>query len=334
MILVTGGTGLVGAHLLYKLTNQNEKVRAIYRSDHKVELVKKMFASLKGDFETQFNSIEWVKADILDVPALIDAFYGVSRVYHCAAFVSFEPNKYQLLRRTNIDGTANIVNLCLSEKINKLCYVSSIATLGSELDPNKALSEETIWNPEEDNNAYAITKYGAEMEVWRGTQEGLNAVIVNPGVILGAGFWENGTGRLFVKAKKGFSFYTSGNIALVGVEDVVSIMITLMQSDIKSERFVLVAEHWSYKYFLNRLAEVVEGKGPNKLASNLVLSFGWRLDWLKTKLTGAKRQLTHNLVKTLSTNTQYNSDKIKTALKFNFKAVDDVVSEIGTHYLK
>lgn len=333
MILVTGGTGLVGAHLLYKLANQKEKVRAIYRSEHKLQLVKNVFASLDADFEMLFASIEWVKADILDIPALLEAFLGVKYVYHSAAFVSFEPNKYHLLRRTNIDGTANVVNLCLSENVEKLCYVSSIATLGSELN-NKPVNEETIWDPEADNNAYAITKYGAEMEVWRGTQEGLDAVIVNPGVILGAGFWDNGTGNLFKKAKKGFPFYTSGTIALVTVDDVVKVMIDLMQSDIKNERFVLVAEHWTYKKFLEAVATAVNGKPPKKLAPNWLLNIGWQLDWFKTKLTGMRRQLTRNLVRTLSTDTQYNSDKIKTALNFKFKAVDDVICETGRLYLK
>ncbi|WP_405294997.1 NAD-dependent epimerase/dehydratase family protein [Algibacter sp. Ld11] len=333
MILVTGGTGLVGAHLLYKLANQKEKVRAIYRSEHKLQLVKNVFASLDADFEMLFASIEWVKADILDIPALLEAFLGVKYVYHSAAFVSFEPNKYHLLRRTNIDGTANVVNLCLSENVEKLCYVSSIATLGSELN-NKPVNEETIWDPEADNNAYAITKYGAEMEVWRGTQEGLDAVIVNPGVILGAGFWDNGTGNLFKKAKKGFPFYTSGTIALVTVDDVVKVMIDLMQSDIKNERFVLVAEHWTYKKFLEAVATAVNGKPPKKLAPNWLLNIGWQLDWFKTKLTGMRRQLTRNLVRTLSTDTQYSSDKIKTALNFKFKAVDDVICETGRLYLK
>ncbi|GAL78742.1 dihydroflavonol-4-reductase [Algibacter lectus] len=333
MILVTGGTGLVGAHLLYKLTSQKEKVRAIYRSEYKLQLVKNVFASLDANAEILFATIEWVKADILDVPALIEAFEGIRHVYHSAAFVSFEPNKYHLLRRTNIDGTANIVNLCLSEGVEKLCYVSSIATLGSELN-NKPVSEETIWNPEADNNAYAITKYGAEMEVWRGTQEGLDAVIVNPGVILGSGFWDNGTGNLFKKAKKGFPFYTSGTIALVTVNDVVRAMTTLMNSDIANERFVLVAEHWTYKRFLETLATAVNGKPPKKLAPSWLLNIGWQLDWAKTKLTGMRRQLTRNLVRTLSTDTQYNSDKIKTALNFEFKAVDDIIRETGRLYLK
>ena len=333
MILVTGGTGLVGAHLLYKLISENEKVRAIYRTERKLENTKNVFTFYTDKVDSLFNKIEWIQADLLDIPALSEAFIGVTHVYHCAAFVSFEPDKYQLLRKTNIEGTANIVNLSISNNIEKLCYVSSIATLGSTLN-NTPMSEETNWNPEEDNSVYAITKYGAEMEVWRGTQEGLNAVVINPGVILGAGIWRYGTGSLFKKAKKGLKYYTSGTVGLVAVQDVISIMIALMESDIKNERFVLVAENWTYKNFLQALAKAVNSKIPKKQVTKNLLNFAWRLDWLKYKLTGKRRRLTKHIAKSLTTETHYSSDKIKTALNYKFKAVDDTISSIGSSYPK
>ncbi|GAA4889031.1 NAD-dependent epimerase/dehydratase family protein [Flaviramulus aquimarinus] len=333
MILVTGGTGLVGAHLLYKLINSDEKVRAIYRSEHKLSNVKSVFSCYTDDYESLFNTVEWVQVDILDIPGLSEAFKGVSHVYHCAAFVSFEPDKYQLLRQTNIEGTANIVNLCISNAIEKICYVSSIATLGHESN-NKPITEHTIWNPEDDNNVYAITKYGAEMEVWRATQEGLDAVIVNPGVILGAGIWRYGSGSLFTKAHKGLKHYTSGTVALVTVNDVVSIMIALMNSPITNERFVLVAENWKYKDFLQTLAKSVNTKVPKRLATARLLNIAWKLDWLKHKLTGKRRQLTKHIAKSLDSETDYDSNKIKTALNYKFKAIDKAIFSIGSLYLK
>ncbi|WP_298494205.1 NAD-dependent epimerase/dehydratase family protein [uncultured Algibacter sp.] len=333
MILVTGGTGLVGAHLLYRLVSENKKVRAIYRTERKLENTKSVFSSYSNDYNTLFNTIEWVKSDILDIPSLSDAFIGITKVYHCAAFVSFEPDKYQLLRKTNIEGTANIVNLSISNSIKKLCYVSSIATLGKTLN-NESITEDTNWNPEEDNSVYAITKYGAEIEVWRGTQEGLDAVVVNPGVILGAGIWHYGTGSLFKKAKNGLKYYTSGTVGLVSVDDVVTIMMQLMDSNIINQRFILVAENWTYKDFLQALAKAVKTNPPNKLASSKLLNIGWKLDWLKHKLTGKRRQLTKHIAKSLATKTHYSSDKIKTALNYKFKAVDDTISSIGKHYQK
>ena len=333
MILVTGSTGLVGSHLLYKLANGNEKIRAIYRTERKLAHVKSVFATYTPNYESLFLGIEWVKADLLDIPSLSDAFRDITHVYHCAAFVSFEPDKYKTLRKTNIEGTANIVNLCLSNTISKLCYISSIATIGNTIN-NEEITEETPWNPEDDNNVYAITKYGAEMEVWRATQEGLHVVIVNPGVILGAGIWHYGTGSLFKKAYKGFKYYTSGTIALIAIEDVVSIMITLTKSDIINERFVLVAENWTYKQFLQTLSKSVHVKPPEKMAGSLLLKWAWKLDWLKTKLTGKRRQLTKHIVRSLSTETRHSSNKIKTALNYKFKPIDETIASIGDSYLK
>lgn len=333
MILVTGGTGLVGAHLLYKLAHGKDKLKAIYRTQTSLEHTKNVFSCYTKDYESLFKNIEWVQADLTDIPALSEAFIGITHVYHCAALVSFQPNAYQALRKTNIEGTANIVNLCITNAVQKLCYVSSIATLGSTLN-NSAVNEETDWNPEDDNSIYAITKYGAEMEVWRGTQEGLNAVVVNPGVILGPGIWNSGTGRLFKKADKGLNYYTAGTIALIDVNDVVSIMVTLMHSNINNERFILVAEHCTYKDFLQGLAKAVHAKPPTKQASSKMLNIAWRLDWVKSKLTGKPRQLTKQIAKSLDTTTQYNGDKLKTALNYKFKAVNETIISIGNHYRK
>jgi len=333
MILVTGGTGLVGAHLLYRLVSSDEKVRAIYRTELKLENVKRVFSCYTNNYQQLFDKIEWVKADILDIPALDEALHGIIYVYHCAAFVSFEPDKYQQLRRSNIEGTANVVNLCISNQVKKLCYVSSIATIGNS-PKNEPITEETHWNPEDDNSVYAITKYGAEMEVWRATQEGLDAVIVNPGVILGAGIWRYGSGSLFKKVFHGLNYYTSGSLGLVSVTDVVTIMIQLLKSEKKNERYVLVAENWSYKSFLQTMAKALSVKPPQKLAAPWLLQIGWRLDWLKQKLTGKRRRLTKQLVKSLTTEKHYDSHKVTTTLNFKFEPIDKVIVKIAQQYLK
>ncbi|WP_136480373.1 NAD-dependent epimerase/dehydratase family protein [Cognatitamlana onchidii] len=333
MILVTGGTGLVGAHLLFKLASNHNRVRAIYRNEKKLVNTKKVFECYTKNYKSIFESIDWIQADILDIPALSEAFKDVTKVYHCAAFVSFEPNKYQLLRKINIEGTANIVNLSISHNIKKLCYVSSIATLGRPLN-NDYIDENTNWNPEADNHVYAITKYGAEIEVWRGTQEGLNAVIVNPGLIIGAGIWKYGSGSLFTKAKKGLKFYTNGTVGLVSVKDVVNIMINLMESKITNERFVLVSENWTYKDFLQSLSKSVNGRIPEKLASKSMLGLVWRLDWLKHKITGKRRQLTKHIAHALQTKSNFNSQKIKTTVDYNFEPMTEVLTQVGQVYLK
>ncbi|MFH4966836.1 NAD-dependent epimerase/dehydratase family protein [Gaetbulibacter sp. M240] len=333
MILVTGGTGLVGGHLLYKLAKQNENIRATYRSEAKLKNVKAIFETYQKDYKTLYDIIDWVKADITDIPALTDAMEGVEYVYHCAAFVSFEPDKYHQLRKINIEGTANMVNISMAAQVKKFCYVSSIAAVGSA-PHTSPINEDIPWNPEANNNVYAITKYGAELEVWRAMQEGLNGVIVNPGVILGPGIWRYGTGNLFKRARKGFDFYTSGNVGLIAVNDVVNIMTTLMDQKISNERFILISEIWSYKDFIKHLAEAVNSPPPTKEASYLFLQIAWRLDWLKRKLTGKRRQLTKNLVHALTTKKEYDTSKIKSTLDYKFTAIEDYITEVGRYYLK
>ncbi|EMQ95307.1 3-beta hydroxysteroid dehydrogenase/isomerase family protein [Xanthomarina gelatinilytica] len=333
MILVTGGTGLVGSHLLYQLTTNNNPVRAIYRNKNKLALTKKIFSYYSENPDILFNKIDWVEADLLDIPLLTEAFKGITHVYHAAAFVSFEPDKYHLLRKTNIEGTANIVNLSIANKIEKLCYVSSVATIGSATSKD-TLNELTLWNPEADNSVYSITKYGAEMEVWRGTQEGLDAVIVNPGVIIGPGIWNYGSGNIFKKVYNGLPFYTKGVTGYVGIEDVVLPMMKLMESPIKNERFILVSENWPYKQFIDKIATSLNVKAPSKKASSLLLQMGWRLDWLKHKLTGKRRRLSKQLVHTLNSKSVYDNTKLKTQLNYQFKPLEKSIKEVAGIFLK
>jgi nucleoside-diphosphate-sugar epimerase len=333
MILVTGGTGLVGSHLLFELTKENKPIKAIYRSEKKLALVKKIFSYYSDNPDTLFDKIVWVQADLLDIPSLTEAFKNVSYVYHCAAFVSLEPNKYHLLRKTNIEGTANIVNLCIANNIKKLCYVSSIATLG-RTNNNDKIDEDTLWNPEADNGLYGITKYGAEMEVWRGTQEGLDAIIVNPGVIIGPGIWKYGSGNVFKKVANGLTHYTIGSVGYIDVFDVVNCMIQLLESNIKNERFILVSENWTYKYFIDCIAHSLNVKPPNKKAGSFILGIGWRLDWLNNAFTGKRRTLSKQLSHTLITKSRYNNSKIKRCINFTFKPLEESIKEVSKIYLK
>lgn len=320
MILVTGGTGLVGSHLLYKLLKTSNKVRAIYRREHKLALVKKVFSYYSADYETLFDQIEWVEADITDIPALQRAFQDIDYVYHCAAFVSFEPDKYHVLRKINIEGTANVVNLCLSHQVKKLCYVSSIAAIGHQQNPQQLITEDTNWNQDADNSVYAITKYGAEIEVWRGTQEGIDAVIINPGIIIGPGFWNSGgSSSLIKKIYKGMPYYTHGVTAYVDVDDVVRAMVLLMQSPIKNERFIVISENLSFKEFQQQTALALGVKPASKEATPLILGLGWRLDWLNRLLTGKRRRLSRQMTRSARSITKYDASKIKNALDFKFK---------------
>lgn len=335
MILITGGTGLVGSHLLYKLLQTNDKVKAIYRREHKLELVKKVFSYYTDDSETLYKKIEWVNADITDVPSLVEAFKNVDYVYHCAAFVSFEPDKYHQLRKINIEGTANVVNLCVSNQIKKLCYVSSIAAIGHQQNPQQLITEDTYWNKEDDNSVYAITKYGAEIEVWRGTQEGVDAVILNPGIIIGPGFWNSGgSSSLIKKIHKGMPYYTHGVTGYVDVNDVVNAMILLVQSPLKNERFIIISENLSFKAFQEQTASALNIKAATKEATPFILAIGWRLDWLNHLLTGKRRRLSKQMTKSARSITKYDASKLKNALNIDFKPMKVSIKETCQLFLE
>ncbi len=333
MILVTGGTGLVGAHLLYHLAIKEDKIRAIFRNPDKISKTKHVFSYFTQDVDALFNKIEWVEADIIDIPKLTKAFKDVTKVYHCAALVSFDPNDYHDLRKSNIEGTANVVNQCIENKIQKLCYVSSIAAIGKTKNDG-FITEENYWNPEDDNSVYAISKYGAEMEVWRGTQEGIEAVIVNPGIILGGGFWKYGSGSLFRIIHRGLNYYTKGIVGFVDVEDVVKGMIQLMKSDISNERYIMIAENLSFEEFFKKVANSLDVKPPKKEIKNWMLQVAWRLDWAKQKLTQKRRKLTKQTAASLLSDRSYSSDKIKTDLNFQFKPIERSIEESSRLFLK
>ncbi len=315
MVLVTGGTGLVGSHLLLKLAQQNQSVRALYRNGANLERVKTVFSYYSKNSKSLYENIDWVEADLNDLPKLTLAFKDITHVFHCAAYISFDPSNYKILRETNIKGTANIVNLSIVNKVKKLCYVSSVATLGYGGD---LITEENQWDGNQNKSVYAISKYGAEMEVWRASQEGLAVVIVNPGVILGPGFWNSGSGLLFKLVGKKQRYFTNGRTGYVAVNDVTKAMLYLMDSDIKNQRYILVAENLTYKEILTIVAEIMKIEPPTKLASERMLMFAMLCDWLQCKVLGRKRRLSKALFRALTKDYKFSSEKIKTDIN-NFK---------------
>lgn len=326
MILVTGGTGLVGAHLLYYLTKQNEHIRAIYRTEEKITAVKKIFSQDK-DASLLFSKIEWFKADITEVPAMIPAFVGITKVYHCAAFISFDPKDYKEMRKVNIHGSAIIANLAIDAKVEKICFVSSIAAVGDALKTD-LITEENEWNKEADNSGYSITKFGAEMEMWRASQENVAVVIVNPGVILGSGFFKSGSGKLFSQIHKGLKYYTEGVTGFVGVNDVVKAMYLLMNSSIENERFIVVSENKSYKEILFAIADGLGKKRPSIKIKPWVTSLLWRVAMVTSFFTKKTPLLSKYSAKSAHSVSKYSSQKIEEQLSFKFESIDNVIKEI------
>lgn len=333
MILVTGGTGLVGSHLIYHLLVQNESVKAIHQKASDLLAVKNVFSFYSSDYENIFQKIKWIEADLCDISSLETAFQDVKHVYHCAAFISLDPNDYHKMRKINIEGTCNIVNLCVLNSIKKLCYVSSIAAV--EKNKNGILVDETEnWNSNTKKTDYAISKYGGEMEVWRASQEDVDVIIVNPGVILGSGFWKKGTGILFTKVFHGFKFYTEGVTGFVGVKDVVQIMHKLMLSTIKNERFILVAENVSFKDLLFQIADCFGTKRPNIKVTKTMSEIFWRLDHIKNKLFRLAPFITKDTAKSSLSINSFSSQKIKHAISYEFEPIVKTIETVCEDYLK
>jgi nucleoside-diphosphate-sugar epimerase len=330
-ILVTGGTGLVGAHLLVQLAKSENQIYALYRTSSGLEKTKHVFSYYSTDFENLFSKIKWVKGDITDIPSLEKAFDDIDWVYHCAAIVSFSRKDENLMRKTNIEGTANMVNLALANDVKKFCYVSSIATL----DKNKKttpIDETNEWNPENNNYDYAISKYGGEMEVWRASQEGLDVIIVHPGVILGSGFWHINTGKFFANAANNFLYYTTGITGFVGVKEVVKTMILLMESSIVNDHFILVSENRSFQYIMTEIAQALGTKPPTKKVSPLLGNIAWRLAWIKAKLTGKPPLITKHSANAAQQVYYYSSEKIQKALHFSFPSINQSIQDYSEHY--
>jgi dihydroflavonol-4-reductase len=317
MILVTGGTGLVGSYLLYELTRRGHKVRALLRPGKKPYDTRKLFNCLSVENEHLIDRVEWFEGDVLDPFSLQQAMQGIDYVYHCAAFISFNPRELKEMLAVNIEGTANVVNACIENGVKKLCHVSSIASLG-QAEKGEMINENAKWKTSRINSGYAISKYGGEREVWRGIEEGLNAVIVNPSIIIGAGCHPKATNKLFHSIKKFIPYYSSGVNGYVDVRDVVAAMILLMESAISSERFVLNSENLSLREFFIKAADIL-GKPHPRIAINdsVMLVIGW-LDEMRGRLTKSSPLITRENVRSALSKSFYSAEKFKSAFNFTF----------------
>ncbi|EDM43664.1 nucleoside-diphosphate-sugar epimerase [unidentified eubacterium SCB49] len=329
MILVTGGTGLVGSHLLHLLLKEDKAVRAIKRTNSDLNPVKNVFQSYNA--AALFDKIEWVTADVLDTPTLEDAFINITYVYHCAALVSFAEADYQQLLKVNIEGTANVVNLCIANDIKKLCHVSSVAALGKPL-VGTVISEETHWNPEANNNAYAISKFGAEMEVWRGSQEGLDIIIIQPSVIIGEGHWKSASGKLFTTIKKGIPKFPRGSTGFVDVQDISQALFLLMQSDIKNKSFVLSGFNLTYQEIISEIAEQIQAKKPKSSVANWQLFILAFFQNIASIFTGKKPNLNKSNIHSLQNISEYNGSKITTYIPFNYTQKEATIKRVSTAF--
>lgn len=325
MIFVTGGTGVLGSHLLYELTRNGASVRAIYRDASKIDSVKRVFDFYnRSEGAAFFSKIEWVQCDVLDIVSLEDAMQGCEFVYHCAALVSFQKKDFYKMMKINRQGTANVVNLALDLKVKKLCFVSSTAAIS--VDPehlNLPLVEKNKWIQTPETSGYAISKYSSEKEVWRGIEEGLDAVIINPSMILGAGNWNESSLTILRTIASGFKFYTKGANAFVDARDVAESMVQLMKSEFKNERYLCAGQNVSFRTLFNLVATQLHVQPPTIYARPFLSGLARRFDYVKSFFTG-KQTLTKETEQSAQTITEYDSSKLKQAIGIQFRSLEEM----------
>ncbi|MEM1328624.1 MAG: NAD-dependent epimerase/dehydratase family protein [Bacteroidota bacterium] len=315
-IFVTGGTGFLGSYLLrYLVQGGGVRVRALKRANSDMRLVVPVA-----------DQIEWIEGDILDISVLEDAMQDVDQVYHAAAIVSYSPNDRDQMHEVNVQGTANVVDVALDSNIKKLVYVSSIAALG-RIPKSNRLDERAEWQGDEGQSQYAITKYLAELEVWRGIAEGLNAAMINPSVILGGGFWKRGTGKLFMNAWKAFSFYPQGGTGFVDVRDVAKAAIRLMQSDITAERYIINGANWSYKEQMDAMSSTLGKKSPRIKVTPIIQEVAWRAAALSSLLLRRTPFITKETARMSANRFYYDASKSIADLNLSYTPLGQTIQE-------
>ena len=322
MILVTGANGLVGSYLCRALLKQHQTIRALKRPDSSLHLV--------ADIA---DKIEWVEGDVTDIMALEEAMQGVTHLYHCAGAISYAKKKAAQLIQVNVQGTTNVVNLALDMGVQKMLHVSSIAALGRSGERGETVNESAPWNMKHVSTPYAYSKFAAEREVWRGIAEGLDAVIINPSVILGAGNWQSGSSKLFTTVYQQFPYYTEGITGYVDVRDVVQVAITLMQSEISAERFILSSEDLVFRDMMFMIADGLGVHRPPRRAGKFLSSLAWRTEWVKSLFTGAEPTITRQTARMANSITYFDHSKIRKALNYEFIPMHQCIADTAAAFL-
>lgn len=331
MILVTGGTGLIGSHLLLALCRRGLEVRATYRFQSSQKNVERLFK--RNHVRQLYANIEWVEADILEVEQLYMAMQNVDWVFHCAGNVSFNPRKAIRVTQVNVIGSANVVNVAIELKINKLCFVSSTAALGKVIG-SSLINEDAIWVADANNSTYANSKYMAEMEMWRGFEEGLNGVIVNPAIVIGPGVWGRSSTRVFSQIFKGMRFYSHGGNGYIDVRDVAEIMIRLMEGDFNEQRYVLVSENLSFEDLFKMIAKQFNKSDRLMKATPLMGEIAWRLLAVVSALTGKSPVISKDLVRAGNWTNKFDNSKITKALDYKFIPVETSIYDTCQVFLQ
>lgn len=328
-ILVTGGTGFLGSYIIKLLVEKGYTVRALRRSS------KLPFWISSSIFDsTSSRMVEWVEGDVLDIVALEDAMEGIDTVIHSAALVSFIKKERKEMYKVNVDGTANVVNVALEKNVRRFIHISSVAALGRTANGG-SVNEEKKWEDSKVNTHYAISKFKAELQTWRGLNEGLNGVILNPSTILGYGDWNNSSCAIFKNIYNGFKWYTAGINGFVDVEDVAKATLLLMESDITEQRYIINGDSWSFKKLQDTISDGFNKKRPAKIATPFLMGIAWRIEKIKSIFTGKNPILTKESARVAQSQTKFENDKLLKALPgFTFTPLEKTIKNACEKYIE
>ena len=329
MIFVTGGTGLVGSHVLLNLASKSKKFKALKRRHSSLDVCKRVFSYYKAD--DLFIKLNWVDGDLNDISSLQELMQGCTLLLHCAGLVSFSPFDFKRLKKVNIEGTANVMNIALTSGIEKVGYISSIATLNQE--STSLIDEECHFKLTKTASSYAYSKYYAEQEVWRASAEGLDVVIINPSVVLGPGDWTRGSSQIFEKIYKGLKFYTNGSTGYVDVSDVAEILIQLLFSNVKNERFIVSGTNLKYRDCFDRIALALGKQKATIKITPFLKEVAWRVEAIKSFFTAKNPLITKETSRSAMSTKTFSNAKIKKTLGFQFTDIDITISKYANWFL-
>lgn len=278
------------------------------------------------------DKVEWIEGDVLDVVALEEALEGIDIVIHAAAVVSFVKKERKKMYQVNVEGTANVANMMLEKNVKRLVYISSVAALGRTATGGH-VNEEKKWEESKVNTHYAISKFKAELQVWRGMAEGLEAVILNPSTILGYGDWNSSSCAIFKNVYRGFKWYSPGINGFVDVEDVAKVTALMMESNITGERFIVNGDTWPFRKLQDCMADAFGKKRPSKEATPFLLGIAWRMEKLKSFFSGNKPLLTKESARVAASRTWFENDKLLQALPgFSFTKLEESIKKVCEKY--
>lgn len=323
MVLVTGASGLIGSHLLAALIKEGHDCLALKLTNSDLQYIKRHFKRNFGGLE-EFNKITWHTADLLDLEEIKEAVKQADHIFHCAAMVSFFSNDSEKMKKVNIHGTRYLVNLAIEYNVKKFVFVSSTSSIGGQAH-NHDITEEDKWMPEEDNSNYGLSKYLAELEVWRASEEGLDVAIVNPSIIIGPGNWESSSPVIFNRIYKGLNFYTPGSNAFVDVRDVVSIMLKLGFGPVKNQRFLVCGQNLSFKELFSMVATKMERPVPKMAAKTWMANLAMIMENIGSFFAGRTPFITRETVANGFREVTYSSEKVKNEFNFEFTPIEQSV---------